>query len=120
MNFRICKKHCGMKRLEVASFDAEHDTGRSFIRFFMEGSGHNCVFSINGFAFAHVLAERIEKGIERGELEETCGHDFEPAFVTRRHVALLDGVEMVDIDGGFFDGEFFRGCKDCEMHYIDC
>jgi len=119
MNFRLCKKLCGMKQIELSSFLYDTGIDMSFIRMSMSGKRHSCVLTINESKFAKSFSHQMEKAIATGEATPVTGHDFDPACSLKRHTGLLDGIDMSKADTGFFDDNYVHGCRYCEMHLID-
>ncbi len=121
MNFRICKKYCKMNELEVSTcIDQCNGDSCSSVVFRMKGDGdRNCSFSIHGYEFTKDFADKMEHEIKSGTVKEECGHDFDPCFSTKRHVRLLDEIDVSKFDGGFFGSDFVHGCRYCELHCID-
>lgn len=121
MNFRICKKYCKMKKLEVSTcIDRCNGDSCNFVVFNMKGDGNrDCSFDIHGCEFTRQFADKMEQEIKEKHVREKCGHDFDPAFSTRRHFKLLDEIDVMKFDGGFYNGDYVRGCRYCEFHCID-
>jgi len=120
MNFRVCKKQCGMQKLEVTAFDTQC-IGNScccFVRFDMTGkNGARCTFTVDGWDFTKQYVVKMEDAIKSKCVTEEWGHECDPAFSTKRHIALLDEIDISKVsDLWQKDCEILKKCPHCEKH----
>ena len=122
MNFRICKKYCGMKSIYVSSYIDEWNRNGTcnFITVRMTGdNGRHCSFAVDGYEFTGQFARKMENLMASGCVKKECGHDFDPAFSTKRHVKLLEEIDIMEFGNGFRGEDHVCGCRYCELHCID-
>lgn len=120
MNFRVCKKQCKMQQLEVVSFD-DPCIGNScccYVRFNMNGdNGRQCTFCVEGWDFTKQFVKKMWQVIGKKEVREELGHESDPAFITKRHIPLLDEIDMNNVsDLWQKDCAIVKKCPHCEKH----
>ena len=120
MNFRVCKKYCRMKNLKAVAYCDECIGNRqtcNYVVFDMNGDNCHCSFSVDGYDFVKQFMPKMEKAISEHKVTYEDGHEGDPAFSTKRHIPLL---EEIDMDGvtNLFDTKcnLIKKCPHCEKH----